>query len=126
MHISTSQNFRRTAGLTFSDFHDWCIEQSDSVPTCKQDASDYEENSPEYTYQRNKTVFFLENSTDFVFRKLPEEIQSKIVHFYSVINEYSLRSRDVYSTPSWHHLAPVVQTLDSAIHRINHYPADKY
>ena len=24
------------------------------------------------------------------------------------------------------HLAQVVQTLDSAIHRINHYPADKY
>ena len=23
-------------------------------------------------------------------------------------------------------LAPVVQTLDSAIHRINHYPVDKY
>ena len=23
-------------------------------------------------------------------------------------------------------LAPVVQTLDSTIHRINHYPADKY
>ena len=23
-----------------------------------------------------------------------------------------------------HHLAPVVQTLDSAIHRINHYPGD--
>ena len=23
-------------------------------------------------------------------------------------------------------LAPVVQTLDSAIHGINHYPADKY
>ena len=22
--------------------------------------------------------------------------------------------------------APVVQTLDSTIHRINHYPADKY
>ena len=22
--------------------------------------------------------------------------------------------------------APIVQTLDSAIHRINHYPADKY
>ena len=22
--------------------------------------------------------------------------------------------------------APVVQTLDGAIHRINHYPADKY
>ena len=25
----------------------------------------------------------------------------------------------------WNPLAPVVQTLDSAIHRINHYPADK-
>ena len=23
-------------------------------------------------------------------------------------------------------LGPVVQTLDSSIHRINHYPADKY
>ena len=68
--------------------------------SCKQDASDYEENTPEYTYQRNETVFFLENSTGFVFRKLPDEIQSKIVYFYSVINEYSLRSRDVYSTPS--------------------------
>ena len=102
MHISTSQNLQRTAGLTFSAFRDRCIEQSDSVPTCKQDASDWEENSPEYTYQRNETVCFLENSTDFVFRKLPEQIQSKIVYFYSVINEYSLRSRDVYSTPSRH------------------------
>ena len=27
---------------------------------------------------------------------------------------------------SFNHQAPVVQTLDSAIHRINHYPADKY
>ena len=24
------------------------------------------------------------------------------------------------------HLAPVVQTLDGAIHRINHYPVDRY
>ena len=38
---------------------------------------------------------FPENSTDFVFQKLPEEIQSKILYFCSVINEYSLRSRDV-------------------------------
>ena len=100
------QNFRRTAGLTFSAFHDWSIEQSVSVPTflgqLQQDASEYKQNTPEYTYQRNETVFFPENSTDFVFQKLPEEIQSKIVYFYSVINEYSLRSRDVHSTPSWH------------------------
>ena len=62
----------------------------------------YEQNTSEYTYQRNETVFFPENSTDFVFQKLPEEIQSKIIYFCSLINEYSLRSRDVYSTPSWH------------------------
>ena len=24
------------------------------------------------------------------------------------------------------HLGPVVQTLDGAIHRINHYPVDRY
>ena len=54
--------------------------------------SHYEQNTPEYTYQRNET--------DVVFQKLPEEIQSKIVYFYGVINEYSLRSQDVHSTPS--------------------------
>ena len=46
--------------------------------------------------------FFPENWTDFLFQELPEEIQSKIVYIHSVINEYSLRSRDVHSTPSWH------------------------
>ena len=43
-----------------------------------------------------------ENWTDFLFQELPEDIQSKIVYIYSVINEYSLCSRDVHSTPSWH------------------------
>ena len=70
--------------------------------SCKQDASDYEQNTPEYTYQRNETVFSPENWTDFLFQGLPEDIQSKIVYTYGVINEYSLRSRDVHSTPSWH------------------------
>ena len=42
-----------------------------------------------------RLLFFPENSTDFVFQKVPEAIQSKIVYFYSVINE--LRSRDVHS-----------------------------
>ena len=100
------ENFRRTACLTFSAFHDWSIEQSVSVHTflgqLQQDAGDYEQNTPQYTYARNETVFFPENWTDFVFQKLPEEIQSKIVYFCSVINEYSLHSRDVHSTPSWH------------------------
>ena len=66
----------------------------------QQDLSDYEQSTPEYTYQRNETDFFPENSTDFVFQKLPEEIQSKIVYLYSVIDEYLLPSRGVYSTPS--------------------------
>ena len=57
--------------------------------------------TPEYTYQRNETVFFPQNSTDFVSQKLLEEIQNKMVYFYSVINEYSLHSRDVHYTPSW-------------------------
>ena len=69
--------------------------------SCKQDASDYQQNTPEYTCQRNETIF-PENWTDF----LPEEIQSKIVYIYSVVTEYSLRGRDVHSTPSstpsWH------------------------
>ena len=46
--------------------------------------------------------FFPENWTDCLFQELPEEIQSKIVYIYIVINEYSLRSRDVHCTPSWH------------------------
>ena len=70
--------------------------------------------------------FFPENWTDVLFQELPEEIQSKIVYIYSVINEYSPRSRDVHSTPSWHKwsdfeyrpwcLAIVVRT-PSALHR---------
>ena len=54
----------------------------------------------EYTYQRNETVVFPEISTDFVFQNLPEEIQSKIIYFYSVINKYSLHSWDVHFVPS--------------------------
>ena len=34
--------------------------------------------------------------------------------------------KELYSTFSLFTQALVVQTLDSAIHRINHYPADKY
>ena len=66
----------------------------------QQDASDYEQNTLEYPYKRNETVFLPENSTDFVSQKLPEEIENGILYFCSVVNEYSLRSRDVHSTPS--------------------------
>ena len=36
---------------------------------------------------------------------------------------YLRKALDIYRPKA---LAPVVQTLDSAIHRINHYPVDKY
>jgi len=32
----------------------------------------------------------------------------------------------IYLEDSINHLAPVVQKLDNTIHRINHYPKDKY
>ena len=100
------QNFRRTAGLTSSAFHDWSIEQSVSVPTflgqlqtgCKWLRTKY----TRIHLSTEWDCFFPENWTDFLFQELPEEIQSKIVYICSVINEYSLHSRDVHSTPSWH------------------------
>ena len=75
---------------------------ADFLGQLQQDASDYEQNTLEYPYKRNETVFLPENSTDFVSQKLPEEIENGILYFCSVVNEYSLRSRDVHSTPSWH------------------------
>ena len=57
------QNFGETVGLTFSAFHDWSSEQFKAFlcrlfsVSCKQDASDYEQNTPQYTYQRNETFF---------------------------------------------------------------------
>ena len=41
----------------------------------------------------------------------------------------ALRSRKFQKKLKQHffiHLAPVVQTMDSAVHPINHYPADKH
>ena len=45
------------------------------------------------------SLFFPENSTDFVYQKLPEEIQSKIVYFFSVINERH-SAVEIHSTSS--------------------------
>ena len=43
-----------------------------------------------------------------------------------VLNFHQLDAQNVYHSTIGFVLAPVVQTLDSAIHRINHYLADKY
>ena len=52
-----NQNLRLTAGLTFSAFHNWSIEQGDSVPNFlgKQDACKWLRTK--YNYQR-KDCFF--------------------------------------------------------------------
>ena len=46
--------------------------------------------------------------------------------FFSPGSNLRFGGRQSTVTMVFHALAPVVQTLDSAIHRINHYPADKY
>ena len=101
------QIFGEPRVFTFCAFHNWSIEQSDSVPTflgplqtgCKWLRT-------KHTTIHSSTewdgFFPWEFDRLYVFQKLPEEIQSKIVYFYSVIDEYSPRSRGVYSTPSWH------------------------
>ena len=59
----------------------------------------------------------------------------QIIAFVSLVHRCSLLTRcprEVWAstlgdvTAHGRVLAPVVQTLDSAIHRKNHYPADKY
>ena len=47
-------------------------------------------------------------------------IQEKDYRFLAFTSSTKRESRQ------FHVLAPVVQTLDSATQRINHYPADKY
>ena len=39
-------------------------------------------------------------------------------------NLMTAHASQLQTKSDWKHLAPVIQTLDSAIHRINHYPAD--
>ena len=47
--------------------------------------------------------------------------------FFSIGNRESDRSRQAArKNLSLADHAPVVQTMDNAIHRINHYPVDKY
>ena len=52
------QNFRRTAGLTFSAFHDWSIEQSDSVLTfLGQMQSDHCRKDITFTKDRKSLIY---------------------------------------------------------------------
>ena len=49
-----------------------------------------------------------------------ENVTYKCSMYFSIIKRRYCAPINFYLT----HLAPVVQTSDSAIHRINHYPAD--
>ena len=48
-----------------------------------------------------------------------DHIHSDLWYFMKVVDIFKFISADFVSQ------APVVQRLDNAIHRINHYPADK-
>ena len=43
----------------------------------KQDARDYEQNTPEYTYQRNETVFSLRIEQTFFFKSFQKRFKGK-------------------------------------------------
>ena len=53
-------------------------------------------------------------------RASPESVTSRFCYHFLIIASSLAAKYDVTV------LAPVVQTMDSAVHRINHYPADKH
>ena len=59
-----------------------------------------------------------------VIRKFPVDLYMGVHDDSTPHNR--LHTKSAVSGNISNHLAPVVQTLNSAIHRINHYPADKY
>ena len=47
------------------------------------------------------------------------------VSFRELVLSNELKNVEPYHRERFGELAPVVQTVDSAVHRISHYPADK-
>ena len=61
------------------------------------------------------------------FKILNLLIQLKVIPGYRNTYVGPLNEIFVFNAQPRHMtLAPVVQTMDSAVHRINHYPADKH
>ena len=48
-----------------------------TMPFPVQDASDYEQNTPEYTYQRNETVFSLRIGQTFLIKGFRRTFKAK-------------------------------------------------
>ena len=73
--------------------------------------------------QLNKPLFYIS-----ILIYIKTIIENKYNSNFPEMSTYQMgnssQSRLTRTIPDF--LAPVVQTLDSAIHRINHYPEDKY
>ena len=54
-------------------------------------------------------------------RELIYQTREALFHLVSKHREVIYQTQELVC-----HLAPVIQKIDSAIHRINHYPVDKY
>ena len=70
-------------------------------------------------YCQNKVIIYQISDMQLI----PFELQPTLSILHHKEREACLIN---YKEAKLFHQAPVVQTLDSAIHRINHYPADKY
>ena len=71
------------------------------LPWTKQFCADFSR-SDANRMQVIRNKIHLSTEWDFVFEKFPEENESKIVYFYSVIYEFSPHRQDVHWTLSWH------------------------
>ena len=69
----------------------------------KQDASDYEQNTPEYTYQLNETVFSLRIGQTFFFKSFRKRFKAKSYTSTALLTNtvFTPQSRCTL-TPSWH------------------------
>ena len=69
--------------------------------SCKQDAIDYEQNTPEYTYQRNETVFSLRIGQTFFFKGFRRTFKAKsyistaqLTNIHSAVEMFTPRHLD--------------------------------
>ena len=82
---------------------------------------------------RNSNVFFGTQSDCMKKKTVWTKSNLDIIHCRSSLTRCVTIHNNIkhFLSPSWTNLvtnalATIVQTLDSAIHRINHYPANKY
>ena len=101
-----SQNFPRTAGLTFHAFHDWNIEQIDSVPTfVHQMQAGCELITSKITLINGMRPFFLRIRQTLCLKSLRNRIKAKSLISTGYLTNTLIHSTfEMFtpSTPSWH------------------------